>query len=76
MRTTLNIPDRIVREAKQRALEEGTTLTQIIVEGLESRLERGSTAGPLPISRAVGGVCAGIDWGRLAPVDAGEEAYR
>jgi len=34
MRTTLNLPDGLVEEAKQRAAEEGRTLTSMIEEGL------------------------------------------
>ncbi len=82
MKTTLNIPDMVVREAKRRALEEDTTLTDLIVQGLKARLERGGCPGPLPLSSAVGGLMPGLAWNRLeaassAATDADEgENYR
>ena len=41
MKTTLNFPDKLVQEAKRRALDEGTTLTDLVVQGLEARVGRG-----------------------------------
>lgn len=38
MRTTLNLPDDLMRDAKARAAEEGVTLTQLVAEGLRSRI--------------------------------------
>ena len=40
MRTTLNIPDDLAREARQTALAEGTTLTRLIVEGVQQRIRK------------------------------------
>jgi hypothetical protein len=34
MRTTLDLDDRLLRAAKKRAVEEGTTLTRVIEEAL------------------------------------------
>jgi hypothetical protein len=51
MRTTINLPDGLVQQAKQRAAAEGRTLTSLIAEGLRSVLERGHPAEssePLP----------------------------
>ena len=62
MRTTLNIPDRLIKDAKRRALEEGTTLTELLVEGLRSRLARSLPTRPLPVSSAGGGLLPGIHW--------------
>ena len=45
MRTTVNLPDDLMRAAKSRAAEEGVTLTQLIAEGLRSRVE---TTSPQP----------------------------
>ena len=39
MRTTLNLDDELVRLAKQRALDQGTTLTGVIESALRSLLE-------------------------------------
>jgi len=76
MRTTLNLPDDVVQEAKRRALEEGKTLTQLIVEGLRDRLRTTGTGVPLPVSLAVGGLRAGVSWEKLVPANQGDEGYR
>lgn len=76
MKTTLNLPDTVVREAKRRAIEEATTLTDLIVQGLKTRLERGEQAGPLPQSKAAGGLQAGVSWEGLAAAEDAGEAYR
>ena len=41
MRTTVDIPDTIYREMKVRAASEGTTIKEIILEGLAVRLRTG-----------------------------------
>ena len=46
MKTTLNLDDRLLREAKKRAVEEGTTLTRVVEEAL-----RGALA-PRPVAQA------------------------
>lgn len=75
MRTTLNLPDDLAREAKRRAIEENTTLTNLIVEGLEHRVHASRNSGPLPVSRASGGLCEGVSWSELIPAG-GDEGYR
>jgi hypothetical protein len=37
MRTTIDIPDELLKDAKRRALEEDTTLRQLVIEGLKLR---------------------------------------
>lgn len=69
------MPDQVAVRAKTRALEERTTLTALIVEGLESRLGRSPRSDPLPISRASGGLRPGVSWEDLAAAEGGE-AYR
>lgn len=76
MKTTLNLPDEVVRAAKQRALAEDTTMTDLIVQGLKARLQRGSPRGDLPVSAATGGLCPGVRWERLGVTDGADEAYR
>ena len=65
MRTTVDLPDELLRQARKRAAEEGTTLTALLAEGLRLRL-----AGPhpgrrrprrLPTSTVGGGLQAWID---------------
>jgi hypothetical protein len=76
MRTTLNIPDQLIKAAKRRALEEGRTLTDLLVEGLRGRLARNLPAKALPVSAAAGGLLPGVDWNLLEPVDQVGESYR
>ncbi len=76
MRTTLNLPDPIVLQAKRQALENGTTLTSLIIEGLQSRLEKKQPQSQLPVSKAAGGLQDGIAWETLAAAEDAGEAYR
>jgi hypothetical protein len=76
MKTTLNIPDQIIKDAKLRAVEEGTTLTDLLVQGLRIRLARGAPARSLPVSSARGGLQPGVEWGSLEPDRRDAEAYR
>ena len=74
MRTTLNIPDEVARNAKLRAVEESRTLTDLIVEGLKLRLAGRVPTRILPVSTARGGLLPGVEWHNLK--DAGREDYR
>ena len=76
MRTTLNLPDLLARDAKQKALEEGKTLTELIVDGLRIRLSRAIPARTLPISTATGGLLPGVDWMRLEVEEPAMDIYR
>ncbi len=76
MKTTLNLPDQIVLQAKRRALEEGTTLTSLIVQGLSVRLEKGRPQGSLPVSASTGGLCPGVRWEAMEAALDDQEAYR
>jgi hypothetical protein len=65
MRTTVDLPDELLRQARTRAAEEGTTLTALLTEGLRLRL---SDAAPgrkrqrkLPTSVVGGGLQPWID---------------
>ena len=46
MRTSLDIPESIYRELKIRAATEGVTIREVILGGLEMRLQRPSSAPP------------------------------
>ncbi len=76
MKTTLNIPDPLIKEAKRKAIEEGKTLTDLLVEGLRARLATGLPARPLPVSTAGGGLQRGVDWSSLEPAESSAEEYR
>jgi hypothetical protein len=76
MKTTLNFPDDIISDAKIRAVRENTTLTDIIVQGLEMRLKKGHKPGRLPVSSASGGLVPGAEWERLTKDGPGNEDFR
>jgi len=65
MRTTVDLPDELLREARQRAAQEGTTLTALLADGLRLRLGTADIGRRrrrrLPISRVGGGLQPGID---------------
>jgi hypothetical protein len=65
MRTTIDLPAELLRQARQRAAEEGTTLTALLADGLRLRLGR-ATVGPrrrrrLPVSKVGGGLQPWVD---------------
>lgn len=67
MKTTLDLNDSLVRNAKVLAAQEGSSLTRLVEEGLRLRLFAKSRAGratrvvKLPVSRCKGGLLPGID---------------
>ena len=66
MKTTLNLRDDLVAEAKALAARERITLTKMIDEGLALRLRKQRRAdvgglGVLPVSARRGGLRQGID---------------
>lgn len=66
MKTTLNLDDRLIAEAKAVAAKERSTLTRLIEEGLALRLRRnepreGRTPVELPVYHGKGGLQPGID---------------
>jgi len=67
MKTTLDLDDRILAEAKALAAREQTTLTRLIEEGLSLRLRPPSSRArktkiDLPVSRTGGGLYPHIDY--------------
>ncbi len=75
MRTTLNIPDSILKQARLRAVEEGKTLTDLLVEGLKIRLARSLPGKRLPASSEDGGLRPGVEWGSLQSDDPEAEMH-
>lgn len=65
MRTTIDLPDELLREARKRAAHEGTTLTALLADGLRLRLgdvnAAPRAARPLPVSTVGGGLQPWID---------------
>jgi hypothetical protein len=65
-RTTVRLPEDLIRRAKRKAAEEGRSLTALIEDGLRRVLSErppGAKAGrvSLPVSSASGGLMPGID---------------
>ena len=72
-RTTIRLPEELLRRAKRKAAAEGRTLTSLIADGLQLVVSepRRSARPPrnLPrISRASGGLMPGVDVGNLSSV--------
>lgn len=65
MRTTVDLPDELLTQARSRAVDEGTTLTALLADGLRLRLARrvppASERRPLPVSRNSGGMQPWVD---------------
>jgi hypothetical protein len=65
MRTTIDIPEPLLREARERAARRGSTLGQIVEEALQaSFLSIDTTAEEEPVqlpTYGVGGVLPGVD---------------
>ncbi len=76
MKTTVNLPDALMKEAKRKAFEEGRTFTDLVVEGLRGQIAVRRPVRKLPVSTAAGGLAAGVDWRFLQPADSGGESYR
>lgn len=65
-RTTVRLPEDLVRRAKRKAAAEGRTLTSLIEDGLrlvigESQKPQKRSRAPIPVSTATGGLMPGID---------------
>jgi hypothetical protein len=65
MRTTVRLPDALMRKAKREAQRRGVTLTSLIERGLCRELSSGGHTRQhrvsLPISKMRGGVLPGVD---------------
>lgn len=77
-RTTVRLPEDLVRRAKRKAAAEGRTLTALVEEGLRRVLnERGSARRAYrmlpPVSAATGGLMPGIDLNETAAVQEMED---
>ena len=66
MKTTLNLNDRLLADAKALATRQRTSLTRLIEEGLQLRLRAQAVAAKqrrvrLPVLKGRGGLVAGVD---------------
>ncbi|HEY7318690.1 MAG TPA: DUF2191 domain-containing protein [Candidatus Binatia bacterium] len=73
MRTTIRLPDDLLRRARKKAAEEGRTLTSLLEEGLKTVLVDSKpirrTRVKLPISKASGGTLPGVDLNRSSDLE-------
>ena len=56
VKTTLEIPDRVIRRAKVRAAEQGIPLRQFVSEAVEEKLGESTRAGDKPWVGIAGGL--------------------
>ena len=64
MRTTVDIPDALLREAKRRAAQDGKTLGQVVEDALRSSFQRLDAAAAAPAALPTygeGGLLPGVD---------------
>jgi hypothetical protein len=66
MKTTLNLDDSLLADAKVLAAQQRTSLTRLIEEGLQWRLRAQGTTAPkahtrLPVFKGHGGLVPGVD---------------
>jgi hypothetical protein len=79
-RTTVRLPDDLLRRARKKAAQEKRTLTSLIEEGL--RIVISGEAPQLParryarISQATGGPLPGVDFPRLRDLDEEDDIER
>lgn len=77
-RTTIRLPEDLVRRAKRKAAAEGRSLTALIEEGLrrvlnERELVRNAGRTLPPVSTATGGLMPGIDLNETAALQEMED---
>lgn len=71
MRTTIDIPDSLMKKAKKKAIEEGITLKQLFTRTLEKELSGSSSQTAMPWKKLHGTGSAES----LTPEDSGFEGY-
>lgn len=72
MRTSIDIPDPLLRQAKRAARERGTTLRQLLLDGLRSvvgREERVRRHRSKDLSYGEGGLVDGLSWSDAERID-------
>jgi hypothetical protein len=71
MRTTVRLPEDLLRRAKRKAAADGRTLTELIEDGLRAVVDEASKPAKrrqvvLPVSKARGGLLPGVDLTRFS----------
>lgn len=75
-RTTVRLPEDLLRRAKKRAAAEGRTLTSLVEEGLRLVTSDRPTKRlrvPIPISSASGGLAPGVDLTHVSKVEEADD---
>jgi hypothetical protein len=77
-RTTVRLPDDLVRRAKRKAAAEGRSLTALIEDGLRWILSERPASGKAdralpPVSTATGGLIPGVDLNESAALQEAED---
>jgi len=74
-RTTVRLPSELLRLAKHKAAAEGRTLTALVEQGLRQVVDgnceltkKKKKRGPLPVSKATGGLRPGIDLTQMSKI--------
>ncbi|MBI1981645.1 MAG: hypothetical protein HYS63_08880 [Methylocystis sp.] len=80
-RTTVRLPDDLLRRARKKAAADDRTLTSMIEEGLRLVLDGERPPAPAApryarISQATGGAAAGVDFPRMRDVDEQDDVER
>jgi plasmid stability protein len=80
-RTTVRLPDGLVKRAKRRAAADGRSLTALIQEGLQRVLADAPSSRRVkrklpPVSTATGGLMPGIDLNDSAALQEAEDRER
>ncbi len=72
MRTSLDIPEPLLKRAKRLARERSTTLRQLLLDGLRSVIERGTETASYQMqdcSFGAGGLVEGLSWSDTERID-------
>jgi hypothetical protein len=80
-RTTVRLPDDLIRRAKRKAAAEGRSLTALIEEGLRRVVSERAPADKAdrilpPVSKAGGGLMPGVDLNETAAMQEAEDRDR
>jgi Ribbon-helix-helix protein, copG family len=73
-RTTVRLPEDLLRRAKRKAADEGRSLTSLIEDGLRRVVaDEGQRAPskpkPIPVSKATGGLLPGVDITKFSDIE-------
>jgi hypothetical protein len=80
VRTTVRLPEELLRRAKRKAAAEGRTLTSLIEDGLRVVIADKALSGtrrlPLPVSKETGGLLPGVDATKFSALEERDDLER